>query len=559
MPPEGPDGRPGLEPRRKRRTWWARCRARAKTARTCTSSRTACSPKKHRPPARCRALCARRTPNSRPTRARRCNLYLERYNEEAGEWEAPRFIARLSQEDQPDWGGSGSFSLGALTSRVSPNGRYLAFMSKEPLTGYDNVDQSPAAHGARDEEVYLYDAQRRRSRAPRATRAGPSRRACFDREASGEGKGLLVDRFGVWKETEGGRRRRDAPCGRPLARRLDPRVGRRSKKAPPSISRATSQTKAGCSSTAPTRSSPHDENGKEDVYEYEPQGLGSCAQRPGCVALISSGESEHEAAFLDASESGNDVFFLTSQPLVAADHDTSFDVYDARVCSEASPCITPPPRAPQAAKRCETCRPARPHRAVLPGASGSALPSASGRDSPPSQTTAVENAASNPSRSRARRSSPRRCEQCRTQAQALQAKRAGLRTAGAQAVRAAQTRRQAKTSRRVSRRRDSSRGASAARRRRRGSAVPARWPRRAGAPRRRVRGGIWSRAPRRRTCRLAAKGGSSSPRATWARAKPTARSTADHDHRHAAAGADRDGDLGRRQLPRRRTADELLA
>ena len=40
------------------------------------------------------------------------------------------------------------------TARVSPNGRYLAFMSERSLTGYDNRD---ANSGQPDEEVFLYD------------------------------------------------------------------------------------------------------------------------------------------------------------------------------------------------------------------------------------------------------------------------------------------------------------------------------------------------------------------------------------------------------------------
>ena len=51
-------------------------------------------------------------------------------------------------------------------------------MSDAALTGYDNVDASPAAKGARDEEVYLYDAPPSCSYAPRATRAERSRMAC---------------------------------------------------------------------------------------------------------------------------------------------------------------------------------------------------------------------------------------------------------------------------------------------------------------------------------------------------------------------------------------------
>ena len=63
----------------------------------------------------------------------------------------------------------------------------------------------------------------------------------------------------------------------------------------------------------------------------------------GCVGLISSGTSAEESAFLDASENGDDVFFLTASRLVPQDVDTALDVYDAHVCSAASPC--PPPSA----------------------------------------------------------------------------------------------------------------------------------------------------------------------------------------------------------------------
>ena len=74
-----------------------------------------------------------------------CNLY------ESGTKAATTFIAALSNEDSGDWGslhGSGRVGdfianrpdLADVTSRVSPNGRFLAFMSSMPLTGYDNTD-----------------------------------------------------------------------------------------------------------------------------------------------------------------------------------------------------------------------------------------------------------------------------------------------------------------------------------------------------------------------------------------------------------------------------------
>ena len=83
--------------------------------------------------------------------------------------------------------------------------------------------------------------------------------------------------------------------------------------------------------------------GVENVYEYEPAGVGSCGSAGGCVALISSGTSDRESAFLEATPSGNDVFFLTEAQLLAQDTDDAFDIYDARVCSASSPCLKPTP------------------------------------------------------------------------------------------------------------------------------------------------------------------------------------------------------------------------
>ncbi|HTA14547.1 MAG TPA: hypothetical protein VK781_06785 [Solirubrobacteraceae bacterium] len=100
---------------------------------------------------------------------------------------------------------------------------------------------------------------------------------------------------------------------------------------------------------------PQDVNATEDVYEYEPAGIGDCAtssisfhtQPDGCVNMITSGTSPAESAFLDASESGGDVFFLTAAKLSSEDLDAGTDVYDARECTPAAPCSTglvaPPP------------------------------------------------------------------------------------------------------------------------------------------------------------------------------------------------------------------------
>jgi Tfp pilus assembly protein PilW len=91
-----------------------------------------------------------------------------------------------------------------------------------------------------------------------------------------------------------------------------------------------------------------DSNGTWDVYQYEPFDLGSCdpsagngmvaATESGCVSLISSGTDGLPSVFMDASDSGDDVFFATFARLSALDTDTVVDVYDARVNGvEATP------------------------------------------------------------------------------------------------------------------------------------------------------------------------------------------------------------------------------
>jgi hypothetical protein len=77
----------------------------------------------------------------------------------------------------------------------------------------------------------------------------------------------------------------------------------------------------------------------QDVYEWEAPGSGTCTEggpayspaNRGCLYLISTGTSEYPSFFVDASASGNDVFFLTRDQLVGQDTDSLQDVYDARV------------------------------------------------------------------------------------------------------------------------------------------------------------------------------------------------------------------------------------
>jgi hypothetical protein len=121
---------------------------------------------------------------------------------------------------------------------------------------------------------------------------------------------------------------------------------------------------------------PQDTNKVEDVYEYEPLGVGGCSSSSetyystpsgGCVTLISSGTSKEESAFLDASQSGNEVFFLTDSRLTPSDIDGALDIYDAHVCSASSPC-PPPPFPPPPVCEGDACQaPSSPPNDATPG------------------------------------------------------------------------------------------------------------------------------------------------------------------------------------------------
>ena len=270
---------------------------------------------------------------------------------EGSRWQ-PMFIGALSPEDAHDWAQpSGSqIELHLLSARVSPNGRWLAFMSQRPLTGYDNRDLNPEAHGARDQEVFLYDAATRRLACASCNPTGARPHGVFDPAATEPG--LLVDRVLPHSVWGGHWLAGSVPNWTQIAldtSRYQPRYLANSGR---------------LFFNSPEALVTQDTNGLEDVYEYEPPGAGSCTPGAatyapasgGCVDLVSSGTSGEESAFLDASESGNDVFFLTAAKLVPQDTDTAFDVYDAHVCGSGWACAAQPPASQPPCESAAECK-----------------------------------------------------------------------------------------------------------------------------------------------------------------------------------------------------------
>ena len=64
---------------------------------------------------------------------------------------------------------------------------------------------------------------------------------------------------------------------------------------------------------------PQDTNGKQDVYEWERDGSGSCEEADGCVYLLSGGTGGSASWLLDASADGDDVFIISRSELVPGD------------------------------------------------------------------------------------------------------------------------------------------------------------------------------------------------------------------------------------------------
>lgn len=210
------------------------------------------------------------------------NLYLYR------EGSVPVFIATLSVADSKlssllgppfDWVASPS----DRTAQASPHGDWLAFESVAPLTGYDNLGIP---------EVFLYDAQN-------------GRLACASCDPS------LAPPLD--------------PSGLDL---IDPNGGTFT--AQPHALTDTGRLFFDSEDVL----SPSDRNGVVgDVYEYEPQGLGTCEvemTEGGCVSLISSGQGSTDAQFVNADPEARNAFFTTRSQLVPQDRDELVDLYDAR-------------------------------------------------------------------------------------------------------------------------------------------------------------------------------------------------------------------------------------
>lgn len=170
------------------------------------------------------------------------------------------------------------------TARVSADGHSLAFLSDAEPTGYENTDTNT---GLPDTELYLYR----------------------------EGTGLLCVSCNPTGERPEGPASIPGAVANGSLRAYKPRV----------LSASGTRLFFDSADTLAVT----DTDSQPDVYQWEAAGTGDCARAPGCLSLLSEAH-EGGASFLDASASGDDVFFLTGESSVGADPG-SIDLYDARV------------------------------------------------------------------------------------------------------------------------------------------------------------------------------------------------------------------------------------
>lgn len=249
-----------------------------------------------------------------------------------------RFIATLSEEDEPDWGGRFK-AASQMSVMTSPGGRYLGFMSQRGLTGQSNKDLTT---GKPVEHVFVYDAV---SDQLQCISCNPTGSASPGQIA----KGLfpLVDPQEQWLG-----QRIAATLPQPTVNELSGASLYRPR-ALFDNGRLFFNSLDGLVSA--------DSNNQWDVYQFQPLGQGTCdafsggsavaRSGDGCVSLISSGTAAEESGFLDASATGDDAFFLSPGRLSVLDRDGELDVYDARVGGKAA--------EPPANVECqgESCRP----------------------------------------------------------------------------------------------------------------------------------------------------------------------------------------------------------
>ncbi len=239
-----------------------------------------------------------------------------------------RFIATLPQADENVFPGSKNafeWTQGIELANVTPNGRFLVFLSHGALTGDDTRPDRGGSFVTPPAQVYRYDSQT----------GAMVRISIGEHGFNDDGNSGTLD-AGI------------APA------KVAFNLGVGPARANPTVSangeyvffESPVALAAGALNEVEVPYFPGLKAFAENVYEYH----------DGTVSLISDGRDTSPKSvvlgipsstqLLGSSESGADVFFATDDALTSQDTDTQRDYYDARICTVSEPCFTPPSAPP---------------------------------------------------------------------------------------------------------------------------------------------------------------------------------------------------------------------
>jgi hypothetical protein len=187
--------------------------------------------------------------------------------------------------NMPASDGAGQFAWADIPSRVSPDGKALLFAATSG-SGLTGIDQTGCGTGGRSgcKELYVYQAESSRLACASCPTGGQRPTSDATSYAFVNLSGATSSAHQAHALSDDGRR--------VFFTTIDPLV-------------------------------PEDVNNRTDAYEYD--------TLTRTASLISTGRSTSDSYFVEASASGDDVFFETREQLVGWDVDNAVDIYDARV------------------------------------------------------------------------------------------------------------------------------------------------------------------------------------------------------------------------------------
>jgi hypothetical protein len=218
--------------------------------------------------------------------------------------------------------------------RVTEDGGHIAFMSIRSLTGYDNTDADGTPPGTKngeaDFEVFRYDADADQLTCVSCNPSGarPKGRLLwppFSVDRTEKIYTFSIEEYSAaawlpsWENSLHASRALSEDGHRVFFNSFDALV-------------------------------PEDNNGVQDVYQWEEQGSGTCEKPAGCISLISTGQSPEDSSFMDADPSGDRVFIRTGESIHPEDPQGR-DIYAAVVDGGYPP--PPPPLPPCVGDACQ--------------------------------------------------------------------------------------------------------------------------------------------------------------------------------------------------------------